>query len=325
MIDIIIPVYNTPINDLKRCLDSIFAQSFNNYLVYIIDDGSNCDVRKFLDDYIVDKSRFMVEHISNGGVANARNVGIEISKSKYLTFVDSDDTIERDFLEEAYRVIMDNDLDIVIGGYNEVVDNKINKVRKCVDGLHIYDNSNKILFFDKLLSGKIRDDNKEIDSCPVGRIYTRLYKRSVIDNVRFNKKVNVSEDTLFMIDIIYNVNRIGLISSVWYNYYQNDYSIVHSNNYNKLISDSLVFLEEVYKRMSFEENLEIKNAYGMRILKTILNIDDILKKSDIKFNYSIYDKYINNCLVNLDISNYINMSSREINLLNSLVGDINDL
>ena len=97
MIDIIIPVYNTPISDLERCLNSILEQSYKNYKVYIIDDGSVETIKKFLDDYTKDKLNFVVKHILNAGVSNARNIGIEISTNEYITFIDSDDTIEKDF------------------------------------------------------------------------------------------------------------------------------------------------------------------------------------------------------------------------------------
>ena len=63
MIDIIIPVYNTPLNDLQRCLNSILNQTFNNYKVYIIDDGSNTTTKEFINKYIKNKNNFIVKHI----------------------------------------------------------------------------------------------------------------------------------------------------------------------------------------------------------------------------------------------------------------------
>ena len=114
MIDIIIPVYNTPKKDLERCFESILRQTFKNYKVYIIDDGSNYETKSFLDDFVQDKHEFNVEHILNGGVSNARNVGIDLASSKYLTFLDSDDTLENNFLEEAFDLIQKYDLDLVV-------------------------------------------------------------------------------------------------------------------------------------------------------------------------------------------------------------------
>lgn len=321
MIDIIIPVYNTPIDDLKRCLSSIERQSFKNYKVYIIDDGSFDEVRNFLDEYVRDKDEVIVKHVVNGGVSRARNIGIDSSSAEYLTFVDSDDTLEENFLEEAFSLIKDNDLDLVIGGYNEVKNVEVVKVRKCDDGFYIYDKSNLDLVMDKLLSGKLREDNKNICSLPTGRIYTRLYKRSVLGDLRFNSSLGMSEDTLFMIDFMDRVKQIGLSSSIWYNYYINDYSISRRKVSDKVINDHMMFIEEVYKRMLVEDDLRIKNAYIFRVFKSLINLVDLIKSSD--YSDSTLDKVLHNsmfsCLKDLDISGYINVSDKEVEFLNNYI------
>lgn len=321
MIDIIMPVYNTPIDDLKRCLSSIERQTFKDYKVYIIDDGSLDDVRSFLDEYAKDKENCIVKHVVNGGVSRARNIGIDSSSAEYLTFVDSDDTLEENFLEEAFSLIKDNDLDLVIGGYNEVKNGEVVKVRKCDDGFYIYDKSNLDLVMDKLLSGKLREDNKNIGSLPTGRIYTRLYKRSVLGDLRFNSSLGMSEDTLFMIDFMDRVGRIGLSSSVWYNYYINDYSISRRKVSDKVINDHMMFIEEVYKGMLVEDDLRIKNAYIFRVFKSLINLVDLIKSSD---NCdSTLDMVLHNpmfsCLKDLDISGYINVSDKEVEFLNNYI------
>lgn len=321
MIDIIMPVYNTPIDDLKRCLSSIERQTFKNYKVYIIDDGSFDEVRNFLDEYVRDKDEVIVKHVVNGGVSRARNIGIDSSSAEYLTFVDSDDTLEDNFLEEAFSLIKDNDLDLVIGGYNEVKNGEVVKVRKCDDGFYIYDKSNLDLVMDKLLSGKLREDNKNIGSLPTGRIYTRLYKRSVLGDLRFNSSLGMSEDTLFMIDFMDRVKQIGLSSSIWYNYYINDYSISRRKVSDKVINDHMMFIEEVYKRMLVEDDLRIKNAYIFRVFKSLINLVDLIKSSD---NCdSTLDMVLHNpmfsCLKDLDISGYINVSDKEVEFLNNYI------
>lgn len=267
MIDIIIPVYNTPIDDLERCLNSILIQTYNNYLVYIIDDGSNIETKTFLDNYANGKNNFIVKHIENGGVSNARNYGIEISNSKYLTFVDADDTLEKDFLKEAYEIIEENNLDLIIGGYNEIVNNEIRKVRLSMPGIHIYEGENINNFFEKLLSSKTNEYNKEIGDCPTGRIYTRLFKRDSLGNLKFNPNIHMSEDTLFMIDYTINANKIGIVDKVWYNYYINEYSISNATKKDKLINNIERFISEIVKRRDMETNIIIKSAYDERIQK----------------------------------------------------------
>ena len=277
MIDIIIPVYNTPEEDLKRCLDSILSSTFKDYKVYIIDDGSKDATKEYLDEYVKDKDNFIVKHIPNGGVSNARNLGIDISDSKYLTFVDSDDYIEKDFLKEAYDLIENNNLDLIIGGYNEVRNNEIIKTRLCLPGLHIYEKDSIIYFFDKLLSGKITDINKEIGNAPTGRIYTRLYRRSSLEDLRFNTNIHMSEDTLFMIDLTLKLNRIGLVDKVWYNYLINDYSISNGTKKDKLIHNIEDFIKEIELRKDKENNIRIKEAYQSRIDKANNEIINLKK------------------------------------------------
>jgi len=275
MIDIIIPVYNTPLKDLERCLNSILNQTFKKYIVYIIDDGSNNEVKNYLDNYICDKQNFIVKHIVNGGVSNARNIGIEISENEYITFVDADDTLTEYFLEEAYELITKNNLDLIIGGYNEIVNNEVKKSRICYSGLHIYDKNNNINFFEKLLSGKTNQNNKEIGDCPTGRIYTRIFKKESLKHLRFNTNVHMSEDTLFMIDYMYYATKIGIVDKIWYNYYINEYSISNGTKKNKLINNINGFIKEIINRYNEETNERIKNAYKARIEKSNKLIDKL--------------------------------------------------
>ena len=275
MIDIIIPVYNTPLNDLERCLNSILSQTFNDYKVYIIDDGSNNDTKEYLDNYAKGKNNFIVKHIENGGVSNARNMGIDISNSKYIAFVDADDSVEKTFLEEAYNIIENNNLDIVIGGYNEIKNGNIDRVRLSEPGLHIYENENIIKFMEKLLTSKTNETNKEIGNAPVGRIYTRLFNRESIGSLRFNTNIHMSEDTLFMIDYTLQAKRIGVVDKVWYNYYINDYSISNATKKEKMINNINGFINEIEIRKNNESNEVIKKAYEGRIEKAKSFINEI--------------------------------------------------
>ena len=275
MIDIIIPVYNTPLKDLERCLNSVLNQTFKNYKVYIIDDGSNAITKKYLNEYIKDKSNFIVKHIENNGVSNARNIGIDLSSSKYITFIDSDDTLEKTFLEEAIYLIKTNNLDVIIGGYNEIKNGNIVRTRLSLPGLHIYEGKNIDNFFEKLLTSKTNETNKEIGDCPTGRIYTRLFKRDSIGNLRFDVNIHMSEDTLFMIDYTYKAKKIGIVDRVWYNYFINDYSISNATKKEIMISNIKDFISEIEKRMKNESKSNIKNAYLARIEKSKKYINKI--------------------------------------------------
>ena len=174
---------------------------------------------------------------------------------------------------------------------------------------------------DKLLSGKLKEDNKNIGSLPTGRIYTRIYKRCILGDLRFNSSLGMSEDTLFMIDFMNRVKRIGLNSSIWYNYYINDYSISRRKVSDKVIKDHMLFIGEVYKRMLVEDDLRIKNAYIFRIFKSLFNLVDLIKSSDSSRSTlnGILDNYMFLCLKDLDVSGYINVSDKEVEFLNNYI------
>ena len=237
MIDIIIPIYNTPIKDLERCFKSIIMQTYSNYKVYLIDDGSNNITKEYLDNCVNDNNH-----------------------------LDGDDTLESDFLEEALNILEENNLDIIIGGYREIKDGSTIRERLSYPGIHIYDN-NKINFISKLISGKTNDYNKEIADCPTGRIYTRLFRRDSIGNLRFNTNIKISEDTLFMIDYAFKAKRIGIVDRIWYNYYINSYSISNGTNIDTLKENINDFIEIIENRYKEEENTFIKEAYKERISK----------------------------------------------------------
>ena len=258
MIDIIMPVYNTPKSDLERCLNSIIKQTYANYKVYIIDDGSNDITKNYLDDFVKNKDNFIVKHIKNNGVSNARNLGIEISNSKYIAFVDADDTVEKNFLQDAFELIEKNNLDIIIGGYNEIKNGNIVRTRLSLPGLHIYEGKTIDNFFEKLLTGKTNETNKEIGDCPTGRIYTRLFKRDSIGNLKFDTNIHMSEDTLFMIDYTCKAKKIGVVDRIWYNYYINDYSISNATKKERMINKVNDFISEIEKRMDNESKGNIK-------------------------------------------------------------------
>lgn len=116
MVSIIVTVYNTPIHDLQRCIQSLKNQSYSDYEVIIVDDGSQLPVAEVLDVVSQEDDKFHVYHIKNGGVSHARNVGIKHARGEYIAFCDSDDEILPDFLESGLSYMNQHDLDIIVGG-----------------------------------------------------------------------------------------------------------------------------------------------------------------------------------------------------------------
>ena len=106
LISIIIPVYNSE-KYLQRCIDSIKSQTYNNIEILLIDDGSTDNSLQICNENALKDSRINVIHKKNTGVSDTRNIGIAKSKGKYVSFIDSDDYIEKNYIKKLYNAIID--------------------------------------------------------------------------------------------------------------------------------------------------------------------------------------------------------------------------
>lgn len=185
LISIIVPVYNVEAY-LKRCLDSIVKQTYENIEVIIVDDGSTDLSGQICDSYSLADSRFKVIHKANGGVASARNAGLDASRGDYIGFVDPDDWIKSDMFEKMYQDITENETDIVTCGYYEVCGIDIAVKRFGENG---------VVSSDIALRDILQNFN--------AYLWCRLYRRHIFDNTRFIEGRNF-EDVEIMPRLIMN-------------------------------------------------------------------------------------------------------------------------
>ena len=122
-ISIIVPVYNTE-KYIKKCIDSILNQTYNNIELIIINDGSTDNSENIIKKIIKNKSNVKYKKIKNSGVAHARNVGLDLVTGKYVGFIDSDDYISKDMYKELYETAIKEKSDIVTSGYNKCYKDK---------------------------------------------------------------------------------------------------------------------------------------------------------------------------------------------------------
>ena len=116
MISVLVPVYNTN-QYLPRCIDSILGQSFTDFELLLIDDGSTDGSAKICDAYAEKDSRIRVLHKENGGVSSARNLGLNEAKGEWVVFVDSDDWISDNCIKLLTEPLRNKEFDIVVGDY----------------------------------------------------------------------------------------------------------------------------------------------------------------------------------------------------------------
>ena len=197
LVSVIVPVYNVE-KYLRACLDSILAQSFSNYEIILIDDGSKDASGAICDEYVAKDSRIRVLHKENGGVSRARNAGLDMAQGEFVTFIDGDDTVDADYIGLMFREMVDNDYDIVRlswerGGVNYTYHVKFDSLGKClVDG----------------------------DSIPTLLLCTNIWGLFKANpQIRFNETLKNGEDSLYVIENFVRSNRrMLLVSKPYYHY-----------------------------------------------------------------------------------------------------------
>ena len=210
-ISVIVPIYNVE-KYLRRCIDSILAQTYTNLEIILVDDGSPDGCPAICDEYAEKDDRIVVIHKENGGVSSARNAGLEIFNGQYVTFVDSDDFIEEKYIESLSKNINVN-VGIVISSYKIFTPDLklIEKVTEVSESIIVPINNE----FD-FTSRRVNHG-----------MCSKLFKREIVINLRFSEEIFLGEDTLFCANAFKNSNAVCYINDCSYNYIQYNQSLSH--------------------------------------------------------------------------------------------------
>lgn len=181
LFSVIVPIYNVE-KYIRKCIDSVLEQTFGDFELILVDDGSPDDCPKICDEYEKKDSRIKVIHKENGGLVSARQAGIEVASGDYIFNLDGDDAICSDALESSYEIIKDTNADIVSFSYrcsiNGVIGDVIDDLAK--EGLY---NKAQIeeFIFPKLLS----DKNMQ-------HIFYFLWGKAIKRELLFKNQLNVN-------------------------------------------------------------------------------------------------------------------------------------
>ena len=267
-ISIIVPVYNAE-KYLRKCVDSILNQTFKDFELILVDDGSIDTSGKICDEYNLKDNRIKVIHKENGGLSSARNAGLDIAQGEYIGFVDSDDWIELDVYEELYKICKENDTDVGIVGINYGGASEKKKSKK----IEIYSNK---LILDDLVYNK----GKEI-TWPA---WNKLWLKKVIGESRF-KEGRIYEDGLFLYSLSSKIKKVAKIDYEAYNYRMDNESITRSKISKKQVDflyntlDIYKFLPSPYKEEMFIRDLIRYTEYILLEMIKQKNINkDIIKE-----------------------------------------------
>ena len=216
-ISVIVPVYNVE-KYLPRCLDSLTGQTFTDIEIICIDDGSPDNCGRILDGYAAKDSRIKVIHQKNGGLSDARNSGLAVASGKYISFVDSDDFVNPEFLEKLHDAAEMNQADIAVGSI----------IRK-----RSHSEKYRVHYTDEKCVETLPE---KIAVCGVPKccyVWNKLYRREVLDGRKFTKGVYF-EDVMWLPGILKNSGKLVTVPGVYYYYWVNPSSIVKQTSPKKL-------------------------------------------------------------------------------------------
>ena len=275
MISVIIPVYNVE-NYLRQCLDSILNQTYTDFEVICVNDGSTDNSLNILKEYAQKDSRIKVISQKNKGPSKARNVGLKHANSEYICFIDSDDKIEPDFFEKLYAVRDMSDLITV----------KINYLNPTPDKQRWYNKFNL-----KKETGLYKLTPSLFTKITMA-VWGKLFKKSIIDKYKIKFQNGLHEDSNFLYCYMSHIESIYYINEELYIYtVQNTSSLSNNLNHNKAHTDITNYIKlikhlkkyglfEKYKKsifILFQRSLDLK-YWVVPNIKKILKYFGITKK-----------------------------------------------
>lgn len=238
-VSVIVPVYNVE-KYVRQCIESILAQTFTDWELLLVDDGTQDNSGYICDEYAQQDSRIRVFHKKNGGVSSARNLGLENAKGKWITFVDSDDFIGSRYLEQLNAsTIVSPKIDFVHCGLQNYVNGEVSINQR----YEINESSDCATVFNKFR----------------GLIVAKWFKRDIIikNKIRFDERMKIAEDYVFTVDYIRCIDRYAFSDCIDYFYRIHQQSATRTE---RTISDYDVALYEFHRLYDVVETyIRVKN------------------------------------------------------------------
>lgn len=272
MISVVVPVYNAS-EFLARCLESILTQTFTDWQLILVDDGSRDNSLHIMQEYAEKDSRIKVFHKANEGVSIARQYGLDRVDTPYFIFCDADDYVECDYLEKLYNAIEKENSDLAICAYwEEYSDHQV---------LMYTPKSSMAGLIHNFLNDKVW-----------GVTWNKLYKTSVVreHNIRFIPHLQMWEDLAFTIDYCLDAHSVSFVHKPLYHYIQTSMSSITKNE------DLAKKLDRVTAIRHFEKSIESKGIWRefQNSLLTIkfhvayIAVDNIVTNERIKYFKSAF-------------------------------------
>lgn len=259
LVSIIVPIYNVE-KFLKKCINSIVSQTYKNIEIILVNDGSPDDCLRICKEYSEKDNRIIVVDKKNGGLSDARNSGIERATGKYLVFIDSDDYIEKNMIEELYNNIVETQSDISICNFYTTIDNFDIENKATLHKVIYSDNEN---IYDMLY-------NKYALQTIIS--WNKIYKKELFENCKYPVGL-IHEDQYIICDILSQCKKISYMTDKFlYHYVQRENSIMKTFNIKRFD-----IVKGLNRRIEFFESMKAEKLVARTKLEKIQSLHHILK------------------------------------------------
>ena len=284
-VSIVIPVFNAELY-LKDCVYSVLAQTYKNIEVILVDDGSVDSSGLICDQLAKADSRIKVIHQKNKGPSAARNKGIEAAKGKYIGFIDSDDTVEKDMIEILVEdaIISKSDMSMITQA--EIT---LKGQRKCADNSGLQKVWSRKEAISYLLSRKIIDIS----------VHTKLFRAELCHKIKFVESRTINEDKFFIFQTLMLLSRVSFRDICKYNYIKRENS-VSTCKFNDSQLDMLYFAEEIHNQILKKDKSLVPLSCFNLALTRLEVLHKIYRAKDSRMEYRHVAKKITRELSGMD-------------------------
>ena len=269
---IIVPIYNVD-KYIEECINSVLEQKYDNYELILVDDGSTDNSGMICDKYAEKNQNIIVIHKKNGGVSDARNIGIDRAQGKYIVFLDGDDVLTSNCLQNINTILNNELIDILICNFN------------------VYGKDIKNEKMDIKSINTISDYINLFNDIPCSA-WRNVYRKNLIDKykIKFTKGLIGAEDCDFFMRIFEKSKKITCTNFPIINYRVNrEGSITNNINFNVVYGQLKIFSDNFYKYYN-KNNTEILELFSKKYLNAISTINGINDKSELKDIYQEINK-----------------------------------
>lgn len=295
IISIIVPIYNVG-KYLPKCIESILNQTFKNFELILVNDGSTDNSGVVCDDYAKKDTRIKIIHKSNGGVSSARNAGLYVAKGEYIGFVDPDDYIDKNMYEKLYRLCIDNNSDIAICRFNREINGKIQNKESTEEIIEL----NNMEAMNELFKGNLY----RFSLC------NKLFSKKCFNDVLFPEE-RIHEDLSTTYKLFANSKRAVYINYCGYIYVRRENSILTST-YNEKRLQAFIAWDEIIEFIDknyYEIIEQVIATFTYWCVDNILYILNQVNNSKKKNNYlNIIQKYTTKYYIYIKRNNILSRS-----------------